>query len=96
LSALSPKKKQKQGHCKRLAPAWGELAAALKDNAGVAIAHVDCTQHKEVCGAADIKGYPTLKVYHKGEETTAYRGARDVDALKKFIEETADELLTEV
>ena len=49
-----------------------------------------------MCSAADIKGYPTLKVYHKGEETQSYRGARDLDALKKFIEETSAELLTEV
>ena len=34
-------------------------------------------------------------MYHKGEETQAYRGARDVATLKKFIDETAAELLTE-
>jgi len=42
-----------------------------------------------------VKGYPTLKVYHKGEEVKAYRGARDLDALKTYIEEAANELLSE-
>lgn len=42
-----------------------------------------------------VKGYPTLKVYHKGEEVKAYRGGRDLDALKAYIEEAAGELLVE-
>lgn len=42
-----------------------------------------------------VKGYPTLKVYHKGESVKAYRGGRDLDALKTFVEDTAGELLGE-
>jgi hypothetical protein len=45
--------------------------------------------------AQQVKGYPTLKVYHKGEEVKAYRGGRDLDALKAYIEEAAGELLVE-
>ncbi len=59
------------------------------------IAHVDCTVHRDVCNTADVKGYPTLKVFHKGESVKDYRGARELDALKAFIEDTADELLNE-
>lgn len=42
-----------------------------------------------------VKGYPTLKVFHKGEEVKAYRGQRDLDSLKTFIEEAASEYLAE-
>eukprot|EP00878_Enallax_costatus_P000727 GHUV01000840.1.p1 GENE.GHUV01000840.1~~GHUV01000840.1.p1 ORF type:complete len:142 (+),score=26.70 GHUV01000840.1:126-551(+) len=83
------------GHCKRLAPTWKELADAFKDDKSIKIAHVDCTQDRDVCTTADIKGYPTLKVYHKGEEVKAYRGARELEALKTFVQETADEVLRE-
>lgn len=83
------------GHCKRLAPTWKELAEDFKSSSKIAIAHVDCTTDREVCTTADIKGYPTLKVFHKGEEVKAYRGARDKDSLKAFIEETAQEVTTE-
>ncbi|KAF6254016.1 thioredoxin-like protein [Scenedesmus sp. NREL 46B-D3] len=83
------------GHCKRLAPAWGELATAFKDHETIKIAHVDCTTDRDVCTTADIKGYPTLKVFHKGEEVKSYRGARELEALKDFITETANELTTE-
>eukprot|EP00882_Tetradesmus_deserticola_P000622 GHRQ01000679.1.p1 GENE.GHRQ01000679.1~~GHRQ01000679.1.p1 ORF type:complete len:149 (+),score=40.89 GHRQ01000679.1:98-544(+) len=83
------------GHCKRLAPAWGELATAFKDHDTIRIANVDCTTDRDVCTTADIKGYPTLKVFYNGEEVKAYRGARELDALKDFITETANELTTE-
>ncbi|KAI8462949.1 MAG: protein disulfide isomerase [Monoraphidium minutum] len=83
------------GHCKRLAPTWAELAEQYKDSDSIAIAHVDCTTDRDVCTDAEIKGYPTLKVLHNGEEVKAYRGARELDALKKFIDETAGEVLQE-
>lgn len=43
------------GHCKRLAPAWAELAAAYKDHESIAIAHVDCTTDREICTDADVR-----------------------------------------
>ncbi len=42
-----------------------------------------------------VKGYPTLKVMHKGEEYKPYRGQRELAALKTFIDESVQELLTE-
>lgn len=44
---------------------------------------------------AQVKGYPTLKVYHKGGEVKVYRGGRDLEALKTYIEESSAELLGE-
>ncbi len=42
-----------------------------------------------------MRGYPTLKVVHNGEAYKPYRGAREMQALKDFVEEAAGELLTE-
>jgi hypothetical protein len=42
------------GHCKRLAPAWGELATAFKGHENIRIAHVDCTTDRDVCTTADV------------------------------------------
>mmetsp|Transcript_8623 Transcript_8623/g.14822 ORF Transcript_8623/g.14822 Transcript_8623/m.14822 type:complete len:143 (-) Transcript_8623:157-585(-) len=83
------------GHCKRLVDTWGELASNYKDSDKVGIAHIDCTVARDVCQAADVKGYPTLKVIHKGEEYKAYRGARELGPLKSFIEEASQELTEE-
>lgn len=45
---------------------------------------------------SQVKGYPTLKVIHKGEEYKAYRGARELTALKTFIEGASAELTQEL
>jgi hypothetical protein len=42
------------GHCKRLAPTWGELAEAVKENPTIKIAHVDCTVDRDVCTNAEV------------------------------------------
>ncbi|KAF5830731.1 thioredoxin-like protein [Dunaliella salina] len=83
------------GHCKRLAPTWKELASAYKDNDKIVIAHVDCTASRDVCSAAGIKGYPSLKVIHKADEYKAFKGSRDLPSLKAFVEEAAAELTSE-
>ena len=44
------------GHCKRLAPAWGELGESLADDKDIVIAHVDCTKAKTVCSNSKVGG----------------------------------------
>lgn len=57
----------------------------MAGDADVVIASVDCTQHQTVCQAAEIKGYPTLKVYHNGNAVETYSGARALDDLTGFV-----------
>ncbi|KAG2499448.1 hypothetical protein HYH03_002395 [Edaphochlamys debaryana] len=83
------------GHCKRLADTWKALGEEFATSDKIAIAHVDCTTDRDVCTNAEIKGYPTLKAFYKGEEIKAYRGARDKDSLKDFITAAANEVTTE-
>lgn len=73
------------GHCKNMAPAWEELGKALVDESGIEIASVDCTTSKATCTKADIRSYPSLKVFYNGEEVKKYQGARDVESLKSFV-----------
>lgn len=42
------------GHCKKLAPAWGELGQSFENVSDVVVAHVDCTQAKKVCSDAKV------------------------------------------
>lgn len=84
------------GHCKRLADTWKQLGDNFKGSSKIAIAHVDCTTDRDVCTTADVKGYPTLKVMYKGEEIKPYKGQREYAALKTFITDAANEVLTEV
>ena len=74
------------GHCKRLAPVWDELSDAVKDQGGLVIASVDCTNKKmkPVCDEEGIRGFPTIKSVFGGESKEMYKGARDLENLKKW------------
>lgn len=43
------------GHCKRLAPAWGDLGQSLAKDDDIVVAHVDCTQAKSICSNAKVE-----------------------------------------
>jgi len=69
-------------------PAWDSLGAAYKDSKTVLIADVDCTAAgKSLCDKSGVRGYPTIKYYNPpDEEGEDYKGGRDLEALKKFVE----------
>jgi len=77
------------GHCKKLAPEWDQLAADLKDVAGLTIAKMDATAN-EVDGV-DIRGYPTLKFYHRGSKSSPvdYDGDRNAEGFKNWLKENS-------
>ncbi|KAK9821731.1 hypothetical protein WJX81_008033 [Elliptochloris bilobata] len=83
------------GHCKTLAPTWKQLAESFAEGDSIAIAHIDCTSQKKPCEDADVRGYPTLKVFQNGAEVSTYKGSRDLASLKAFIEEETYKLQSE-
>ncbi|KAH8315395.1 hypothetical protein KR067_003003 [Drosophila pandora] len=74
-------------HCKRLQPLWEQLAEIMNvDDPKVIIAKVDCTQHQALCGAHQVTGYPTLRLFKQGEkESVKFKGTRDLPAITDFI-----------
>lgn len=73
------------GHCQKLAPTWEQLAQSLEYDKNVAIAKVDCTQHRSVCNQFEIKGYPTLLWIEDGKKIEKYQGQRTHEELKSFV-----------
>lgn len=67
------------GHCKRLKPEFALAAGILlDDDHPVALAKVDCTEEgKSTCEQFSVSGYPTLKIFRKGELSTDYNGPRE-------------------
>ncbi|KAJ3510073.1 hypothetical protein NLJ89_g4876 [Agrocybe chaxingu] len=71
------------GHCKALAPHYEEAATALKEKS-IKLAKVDCVEEADLCQSKGIQGYPTLKVYRKGE-ATEYSGPRKADGIISYM-----------
>lgn len=72
------------GHCKKMAGDFKEAATELKGKA--VLVDLDATVEKEVAAKYEVKGFPTLKLFSKGEVISDYKGGRTKDALIKYIE----------
>ncbi|XP_066530035.1 protein disulfide isomerase family A, member 8 [Hoplias malabaricus] len=75
------------GHCKKLTPDFETAAKRLKGI--VTLAKVDCTANTEICGRFGVNGYPTLKVFKNGEESSSYDGPRSADGIVELMKKQA-------
>ncbi|XP_063616437.1 protein disulfide-isomerase A3 [Cydia splendana] len=75
------------GHCKRLKPEYAVAAGVLKgDDPQVTLAKVDCTEGgKATCEQFSVSGYPTLKIFRKGEVSQDYNGPREANGIVKYM-----------
>ena len=65
------------GHCKKLAPEYAKAAKRMKENdPPVPFAKVDATAESDLGTRYEVKGYPSKKVFRKGEAHD-YDGPRD-------------------
>ncbi|KAJ3132135.1 protein disulfide-isomerase precursor [Physocladia obscura] len=75
------------GHCKALAPEYEVAATALKKE-NIKIAKVDCTVEKDVCSEVGVSGYPTLKVFRKGN-ASEFKGERKAPSIISTMKKQA-------
>lgn len=67
-----------------MAEDFSKAATTLKGKA--VLAEVDATIEEDIAEKYSIEGFPTLKLFHKGEELTDYKGGRDYESMVKFVE----------
>nr|XP_034172129.1 protein disulfide-isomerase A3 [Osmia lignaria] len=75
------------GHCKRLKPEYAKAAELLLGNdPPIALAKVDCTESgKESCNKYSVSGYPTLKIFSRGDVVSDYNGPREAAGIAKYM-----------
>lgn len=75
------------GHCKRLKPEYAKAAELLLGNdPSITLAKVDCTESgKETCTKHSVSGYPTLKIFSKGDFVSDYNGPREAAGIAKYM-----------
>uniref|UniRef100_A0A8C9LB99 Protein disulfide-isomerase A6 n=1 Tax=Pavo cristatus TaxID=9049 RepID=A0A8C9LB99_PAVCR len=66
------------GHCKNLEPEWAAAASEVKEQTKgkVKLAAVDATVNQMLAGRYGIRGFPTIKIFQKGEDPVDYDGGR--------------------
>ncbi|XP_041109487.1 protein disulfide-isomerase A6-like [Polyodon spathula] len=66
------------GHCKNLEPVWAAAATEVKEQTKgkVKLGAVDATVHQMLASRYGIQGFPTIKVFRKGEQPEDYEGGR--------------------
>ncbi|XP_076636047.1 disulfide-isomerase A3 [Colletes latitarsis] len=75
------------GHCKRLKPEYEKAAKLLLgSDQPITLAKVDCTESgKETCNKYSVNGYPTLKIFFKGDVVSDYNGPREAAGIAKYM-----------
>jgi len=71
------------GHCKKLTPEFAEAATKLKKD-NVKLAKVDATVETNVASRFGVSGYPTLKIFRKGNQAE-YKGPRDASGIVSYM-----------
>ncbi|XP_040204526.1 protein disulfide-isomerase A6 isoform X1 [Rana temporaria] len=66
------------GHCKSLEPEWAAAAAEVAEQTKgkIKLGAVDATVHQGLASRYGIRGFPTIKIFQKGEEPIDYEGGR--------------------
>jgi len=73
------------GHCKKLAPIWEQVATDLKGS--VNVAKLDATEHTYTARRFDVRGFPTIKLLHRGNMYD-FNGQRTAKDLAEFASKT--------
>ncbi|NXV75763.1 PDIA2 isomerase, partial [Atlantisia rogersi] len=79
-------------HCQRLAPAFAQAAAELRDEASPArLGKVDATAQGALASEFGITAYPTLKLFRDGNRThpLAYTGRMDANGIVRWMQRRA-------
>ncbi|KAG0047876.1 hypothetical protein BGZ83_007141 [Gryganskiella cystojenkinii] len=82
------------GHCQRLAPTWEQMAVEMREletTKNFKFAEVNCLMEGDICDDNNVRGYPSLQLFHDGKSIQSYDGPRDLSDMKEFADKKAYE-----
>ncbi|KAK4756210.1 hypothetical protein SAY87_006337 [Trapa incisa] len=88
------------GHCKQLAPEYEKAASLLSSHdPPIVLAKLDANEelNKEIASEHDIKGFPTLKIFRKGQKIAQeYKGPRDAEGIVSYLKKQSGPASAEI
>jgi len=80
------------GHCNAMKPEWEKVVEKLKDSGKINIADIkneliDVLSHKP-----KIEGFPTIKMYNKGQEVAKFEDERSAGKIQQFAISNANSI----
>ena len=71
------------GHCKIMEQEWKTFVSKVPR--GINVARVESTAIPQLNYQPQVMGYPTLRLYHNGNEVSEYEGERTASAFRHFL-----------
>ncbi|XP_053674938.1 protein disulfide-isomerase A5 [Anopheles nili] len=85
------------GHCKHMKPEFAKVAELLAlEKLPAKVAALDCTIHTKTAEQFQIRGYPTLKYYSKGQFQRNYDGKRTAQDMLQFLRSSGSNVKEEL
>jgi thioredoxin domain-containing protein 5 len=83
-------------HCRDFAATWTQLTEDTRNtpDPGIHLAQVNCVVYGDLCEGNQIKYFPQLNLYRNGEFVETFGGARDYEALLKYMNRHAEPTAT--
>ncbi len=76
--------------CRVIAPVLEKIAHEFGDQLGIAKVEVDEGENMKLAGKYQVRGFPTLILFDKGEEQGRFSGAKPLHFIREFIEDHTD------
>ena len=76
--------------CRVIAPVLEKIAIEFHGGLGIAKVEVDEDENMKLAGRYQVRGFPTLILFIKGEETGRFSGAKPLSFIRDFIEQHTD------
>ena len=76
--------------CLVIAPILEKVSEEFGDKLAIAKVEVDDGDNMKIAGHYKVRGFPTIILFHMGEEVARFSGAKPLQFIRHFIEEHTD------